>query len=77
MEKKNPRANYINDEAELPSLTKDFASNVKKHFAEKDAKDSSQKKQFGSYGASLVSRIKERHPRLTEEEIEDMLDHLA
>lgn len=68
---------YINDEPRLPSLTKDFASNVKKHFEEKDAKASSLKKRQGLYGAGLVGRIKANRPHLTEEEIEDMLDHFA
>ena len=68
---------WINDEPELPKLSKDFASNVKKHFEEKAAKDSSRKKRLGPYGAGLVARIKANKPHLTEEEIEDMLDSLA
>ena len=76
---RNPDDGWINDEEEVPSLTDEFIENVKKHFAEKDAKamsedGSSTEKQSESFGGGIVDEIKANHPRLTDQEIEDLLD---
>jgi hypothetical protein len=68
---KDRRENWINDEAQLPSLTKDFFKNAKKHLEEKSAKDSSQNKSQETYVDSLVEQIKADRPHLSEKRLRE------
>ena len=74
---RKPKDEFINDEAELPELSPDFAKNVKKHFEDRDARDSLLVKRLGEYGADLAIRILERYPHLTTEQVIEMVENMS